>query len=169
MSIPSANAVKYQISLGLGRGSIKQSVSPDATVSQVISLLLLNRLLPVRTDLMGNLTSCYRFVEQGEPCSGRRTVGSFNSRKLLLGSVPSRLLMCTISVQTDEGTIQYNTPINWIVPAASMLDHIISWLRLTGVGWTISVDGQEMEPHDVLFDVVNTEHNVVLIVQQKRG
>ena len=169
MSIPSANAVKYQISLGLGRGSIKQSVSPDATVSQVISLLLLNRLLPIRTDLMGSLTSCYRFMEKGEPCSGRRTVGSFNSRKLLLGSVPSRLLMCTISVQTDDGIIQYNAPINWIVPAASMLDHIVSWLRLNGVGWTISVDGQEMEPHDVLFDVVNTEHNVVLIVQQKRG
>ena len=169
MSIPSANAVKYQISLGLGRGTIKQTVSPDATVSQVISLLLLNRLLPVRTDLMGNLTSCYRFMEKGEACSGRRPIGSFQGRKLLLGSVPSRILMCTIAVHTDEGTIQYNTPINWIVSAASMLDHIVSWLRLTGGGWTLSVNGQQMESHDVLFDMENIEHNVVLTVQQQRN
>ena len=169
MSIPSANAVKYQISLGLGRGTIKQTVSPEATVSQVVSLLLLNRLLPVRTDLMGNLTSCYRFMEKGEPCSGRRSIKSFKSRKLQLGSIPSRILMCTIQVDTEEGSIYFNTPVNWIVPISSLLDHIVSWLRLSGTDWKMSVGEEQMNPHDVLFDVVESERNIVLRVHQKRA
>ena len=129
-TVPTINAQKYKISLGAGRGSIKQVCSPEVTVAQLVSILLLNRLLPNRMDLSGQLTSCYRVKDRGEVVSGRRTLSSLQQTQLMLTSVPTRTLLIPIEVHSPDGLIRFNTPLNWIVPMGSIIDYVVSWLRL---------------------------------------
>ena len=165
--IPTSNARKYKISLGRGRGSIKQACSPKSTVSQMVALLLINRLLPQRMDLMGRINSCYRVLEKGVPCSGRRTLASLKSDQLMLGSVSSRMLTVTLRIHTEDNMIQFITPINWVVPVGSIIDHLVSWLRLPHTGWRLKVGEQVLDAHDTIFDVY--EEGCDMVVELHRN
>ncbi len=151
--IPTVNAQKYKISLGSGRGNIKQVCSPEITVSQLVAVLLLNRLLPVRMDPSGCVTSCYRVLEKGLMVSGRRRLKTFSGQTLMLGSVPSRTILLPVEVHTPDGIVRFNTPVNWVVSMGSIIDYMVSWLRLPVGGWTVQIGEHSMDAHDVLFDI----------------
>ena len=165
-NIPTINAQKYKISLGAGRGSIKQVCSPEVTISQLVSILLLNRLLPNRMNLSGQVTSCYRIKVRGEIISGKRTLSSMNTNQLMLASVPSRTLVMPIEVHGPDGLVRFNTPINWIVPMGSIIDYVVSWLRLPDGNWHASIGEVRMDVHDVLFDVYEEGAACVVILKQ---
>ena len=165
-NIPTVNSQKYKISLGSGRGSIKQVCSPEITVSQLVAILLLNRLLPLRMDLSGNLTSCYRVLDKGTLTSGQRRLNSFERQTVMLGSVPSRTLLLPIEVHTSDGVTRFNSPVNWIVSMGSMIDYIVSWLRIPNAGWTVYINDHRMDVHDVLFDVYAEGKPCTIILKQ---
>jgi hypothetical protein len=165
-NVPTINAQKYKISLGAGRGNIKQVCSPQITGSQLVSILLLNRLLPIRMDLSGSMTSCYRIQERGEAVSGRRTLASFNATQLMLTSVPSRTLLVPIEVHSPDGLVRFNTPINWVVSMGAVIDYVVSWLRLPAGNWSVFVGDIQMDVHDVLFDVYNESEPCVIALKQ---
>ncbi len=166
-SVPTVNAQKYKISLGAGRGSIKQVCSPEITGSQLVALFLCHRLLPMRMDLSGQMTSCYRLLEKGELVSGQRRLNSFASTSLMLGSVPSRTLLMPVEIHGTEGLIQLTTPINWIVSFGSMIDYLVSWLRLSATGWQVYVNQQKVDVHDVLFDVYQEGEPCTIVLRQR--
>ncbi len=161
--IPTVNAQKYKISLGSGRGNIKQVCSPEVTVSQLVAVLLLNRLLPMRMDLSGCVTSCYRVLEKGEMVSGRRRLKTFGGQTLMLGSVPSRTILLPIEVHTSDGIVRFNTPVNWVVSMGSIIDYMVSWLRLPVGGWSVQVGGHAMDAHDVLFDIYEEGESYTMV------
>ena len=35
-----------------------------------------------------------------------------------------------IEVHSPDGLIRFNTPVKWIVPIGSIIDYVVSWLRL---------------------------------------
>lgn len=165
-TFPTINAQKYKISLGAGRGSIKQVCSPEITVAQLVSILLLNRLLPNRMDLSGQLTSCYRVKDRGEVVSGKRTLSSLKKTQLMLTSVPTRTLLVPIEVHSPDGLIRFNTPINWIVPMGSIIDYVVSWLRLPVGNWRAYIGDVSMDVHDVIFDVYEEGESCTIILKQ---
>jgi|GEM_PF-5885852 len=167
-NIPTVNAQKYKISLGSGRGSIKQVCSPEITVSQLVAILLLNRLLPLRMDLSGNITSCYRVLHKGKLTSGQRRLKSFERQSVMLGSVPSRTLLLPIEVHTSDGVTRFNSPVNWIVSMGSIIDYMVSWLRITSAGWTVYINDHRMDVHDVLFDVYAEGKPCTIILKQSK-
>ena len=57
------------------------------------------------------------------------------TKQLMLTSVPSRTLLIPIEVHGPDGLIRFNTPINWIVPMGSIIDYVVSWLRLPTGNW----------------------------------
>ena len=164
-TVPTINAQKYKISLGSGRGSIKQVCSPEITVSQLVSILLLNRLLPVRMNLSGQIMSCYRVKQRGAVVSGKRTLSSLGTQQLMLASVPSRTILLPIEVHSPEGLIRFNTPVNWIVPMGTVIDYVVSWLRLPVANWRVYVGDVSMDVHDVLFDVYKESDDCVITLK----
>lgn len=161
--VPTVNAQKYKISLGSGRGNIKQVCSPEITVSQLVAVLLLNRLLPMRMDPSGSITSCYRVLEKGTIVSGRRRLKTFDGQTLMLGSVPSRTILLPIELHTSDGIVRFNTPVNWVVSMGSIIDYMVSWLRLPAGGWTVQVGGHSMDAHDVLFDIYEEGESYTMV------
>lgn len=164
-TVPTINAQKYKISLGSGRGSIKQVCSPEITVSQLVSILLLNRLLPARMNLSGQVTSCYRVKQRGAIVSGKKTLSSLGTQQLMLASVPARTLLLPVEVHGPDGLIRFNTPVNWIVPMGSVIDYVVSWLRLPAGNWRVYVGDTSMDVHDVLFDVYKEDEACVLTLK----
>lgn len=166
------NKEKYAISLGEGMGTIRQTIPKEMTVAQVVNLLLVHRVLPVRSDLLGNISSCYRLMENGIIVSGRKQMQEFSMQEaLLLRSVPNSMRQMTIQIQGKETFMQFSTPISVIVPASSIVDYLVSWLRLPQGNWILFVvQGNqmvEMENSEVLFDFDTMLENSYLFLQAK--
>ncbi len=153
-SLPPGKNTQYHISLGEGAGVIKQNANPEISVSSLIDLLLLHRVLPMRMDLTGRLTSHYRFMLNGSPCSGRLKMTSFSPKKvILLCSVPNEVKLMNIEVQTENNIHHFIAPVGLAMSMGSIIDHLISWLRLAKGHWVLELDSEELFSHDILFDV----------------
>ena len=166
------NKEKYAISLGEGMGTIRQTIPKEMTVAQMVNLLLVHRVLPMRSDLLGNISSCYRLMENGVIVSGRKQMQEFSMQEaLLLRSVPNSMRQMTIQIQGKETFMQFSTPISVIVPASSIIDYLVSWLRLPQGNWLLFlVQGNqmvEMENSEVLFDFDTMLENSYLFLQSK--
>ena len=110
---------------------IKQSLNARESSARVIYLMLLHRLLPVRTDLTGSITSMYRLSLNGEAISGLEEMGRFDSQQpILLCSVPNTIQLQTFEVWKEEELLRFSAPVGIWVPVSSLLDHLVSWLRL---------------------------------------
>jgi hypothetical protein len=167
-SLPPGKNSQYHISLGEGAGVIKQNANPEITVSSLIDLLLLHRVLPMRMDLTGRMTSHYRFMLDGSPCSGRLKMTSFSPKKvIMLCSVPNEVRLMNIEVQTEDDIHQFLAPVGLATSMGSIVDHLVSWLRLGRGNWVVQLDSEEMYSHDILFDVQDSLESSTLRLFKK--
>lgn len=109
--------------------------------------------------------SCYRVKQRGAVVSGKRTLSSLGTQQLMLASVPSRTILLPIEVHSPEGLIRFNTPVNWIVPMGTVIDYVVSWLRLPVANWRVDVGDVSMDVHDVLFDVYKESDDCVITLK----
>ena len=98
--------------------------------------------------------------------SGKRTLSSLQKTQLMLTSVPSRTLLIPMEVHSPDGLIRFNTPVNWIVPMGSIIDYVVSWLRLPTGNWRAYIGDTNMDVHDVLFDVYKEGESCTIILKQ---
>ena len=169
-SFPSNKGERFVFSLGEGMGSIKQSLHPKVTSASVIYLMLLHRLLPVRTDLTGSITSMYRLSQDGKPVSGLEQMKQFHPKQpILLCSVPNTIQLLTFEVWKEEELVRFTAPVGLAVPVSSLLDHLVSWLRLEKSSWQISVGDIVLGPQNILFDVQKQLGTETICLKQKRG
>ena len=167
---PSNKGERYAFSLGEGIGNIKQSLHEDTPSASVIHLMLLNRLLPMRTDLAGSITSMYRLSKDGVACSGLTTMKEFSTQApITLHSVPNSIQRQTFEVQKADETIRFSAPVGSAVPIASLLDHLVSWLHLDGNSWQCSVGDVILDPANILFDVQDMLAENTICLKQKRA
>ena len=170
-SFPSNKGEQFVFSLGEGIGTIKQSLHGKTSSASVIYLMLLHRLLPVRTDLTGSITSMYRPSRNGEPVSGLELMSSFDSKQpILLCSVPNEVRLQTFEVWKDEELMRFMAPVGMAVPISSLLDHLVSWLRLEKTTWQMTIGDIFLEPANILFDVQEQlETNVISLKKRVVG
>lgn len=169
-TFPSNKGERYAFSLGEGIGKIKQSLHEDTPSANVIHLMLLNRLLPMRTDLTGSITSMYRLSKDGVACSGLATMKEFSTQaSITLHSVPNDIQRQTFEVHKADEMIRFSAPVGSAVPIASLLDHLVSWLHLDGKSWECSVGDVILDSANILFDVQDMLAENTICLKQKRA
>ena len=163
---PTGNIQEYILSLGGGAGSFKRKLPKEMTVAQALAGLM-SRLLPMRMDLLGRSLGCYRFLINGELCSGRIKMKELDHHSpLLICTVPNDIAVVDLQVHTDDGIFYLTTPVGLAVSASSLVDYLVSWLRLIQGKWTLHVGDIEMDAYDALCDFDNLA-DTVLILKRK--
>ena len=136
-------------------------------MAECVSLFLLNKVISLRTDLLGNIRAHYRFSEKGQPCSGLLQMGELGQQDLMLVPVPNTTVVVSFEVDTGSDLLQFRAPVGQAVPVAAIVDHLICWLGLSAGRWELSIGGDVLDHSNILFDVADLLESRTLICRQR--
>ena len=129
---------------------IRFRASADATSSHILGSMLIGRRLPIRLDMMGRISSWYRFKGGGNFISGHTRMLELPKGTLELSMVPNDTKWVQIEVPSKN--IKLVTSVGIAIPILSIIDHLVCWLKLPRMEWKASVNGVEADYHDILAD-----------------
>ena len=112
---------------------------------------------------MGRISGWFRFASKEGFHSGRKPMSQISGEELSLVVVPNELRWVEISVPKQGITVM--TSVGSAIPMLSIIDHLVCWLQLSGVGWSILVNKQKTDYYDILDDFPQ-EATYTLTLQQ---
>ncbi|MEC7983850.1 MAG: hypothetical protein VX278_01720 [Myxococcota bacterium] len=143
------NLEVFSLSIGEGE-NIRFRASKDASSANILGTMLIGKRLPIRLDMMGRVSSWYRFQGDGDFLSGHTPMSDLPTGTLHLHMVPNDTKWVQIDVPSKN--IKLVTSVGVALPMLSIIDHLVCWLKLPRAQWKVSVNGQEADYYDILVD-----------------
>ena len=150
-----SSTCSLQIVLPNGK-KIKETVSTELHGSALVSSMI-GRVVPLPFDQSGNLMSWYRFEQDGEridPTAKLSDLASTSSLEMV--TVTGDTCLVEIVVLSKKGQdVRFSNPVSTVVPVLSLTAHLQHWLALPTAEWELVVNGEVLDPHMILDDVMS--------------
>lgn len=155
-SVGSKNVKRYTVNRNPGERSVRFRAAAHNSTAEFVSVLLTNRLLPLRMSLDGRLLGWYRFSQGERTFLGHELMSELDSDcPIELVCLPVQTELVDIEIHLEEKIISYRTPVANTVPVISIIDHLIGLYSLRSEGWGLFIGETQMGWHDVLWDYQN--------------
>ncbi|MEC7986515.1 MAG: hypothetical protein VX278_15220, partial [Myxococcota bacterium] len=147
----SGSPQSFQLMRGSGSPAIRFKTSEKTSSASTIGFLLINKILPLRTDLNGMLIGWYRFKQNKNTISGTTSMGDLNTKiPLEIQTVENKAQLILISV--PEMNIRKHSTVGSAVPFLNLQNMIQGWLQLPAANWEIYLNEERAEPYSILLD-----------------
>lgn len=104
------------------------------------------------TDLLGQLNGWWRLAEGGARLAPGDSLAGRAGASFEAVRVPARIVRAMIAVEGSEPSLQVETLVSTVVPAATLLEHLRSWLGLSGNDWSLYLGSSALSPMQILDD-----------------
>lgn len=151
----------FSFSRGDGSSPVRFKSTKTAKSGDVIGGLLNGRLLPIRTDLTGQICGWYRFGtdDGGWATGGTLMQDLLTEAPLEIRTVPNNIIWADVSVHSDK-PYRMMTQVGTSVPVLSLIDHLVLWLQLPRKHWVLYFGTKKMGYYDILADYLSHETTI---------
>ena len=138
-----------------------------SSVSEAIAWMLGN-IIPVRTDLTGQISGWYRLALGETPIAPATRMSELDVKKTYaLYHVPNTTRYADIEVLGAGAPVRFVAPVGTAVPVISLIDHLSAWLALPAGEWVLSAEGVPLSGYSILDDVQSSAALLRLRLQQR--
>ena len=129
-----------------GGKALRMKLSLKSTAGEACSYLSAY-IIPVRTDLMGQLSGWYRLEQDGQRVPASAALETVDPQKpLVIRFVSNISSFADIAVIGGPAPVRFVAPIGTAVPVATLVDHLTAWLGLPDGRWRLHLGGRARSP-----------------------
>jgi hypothetical protein len=147
-------------------GRLRAEVTLPAGMDLAMAASYLSeRYAPAPVNLSGQSLGCYRLEKDGRRLDTReKTDGIEAGGTLALVVEPNEQIRVTVEVDGDP-SIRFETMISTSVCVRNIVAHLERWLKLESANWGIEVEGDRLQPYEILADLSALDGSLLRIVR----